>query len=250
MTPRARKQIASQLREIGVRPGGALLVHSSLKSLGPVPGGPETVILGLLDALGPEGTLLMPALSFGSVNEADPIFDALYTQSNVGAIPEYFRTRPGTIRSVHPTHSLCAVGPRAEALLRDHYLDTTPAGPRSAFTKLPDIDGQLLMIGCGLKPNTSMHGVEELAEPPYLFREATTFHLIHADRTQTVMHCRRHNFPGLRQRYDRVGPLLDGNGMKTAKVLQATVHVIECPVMWQRALHALQQDPMFFVAPR
>jgi len=57
-------EIAEALQQLGVRPGGVLLVHSSLSSLGYVPGGPETVIQALLKALGPGGTLLMPALSY------------------------------------------------------------------------------------------------------------------------------------------------------------------------------------------
>ena len=53
-------KIAKDLYALGIRPGDTVLVHSSLKSLGPVPGGAETVIQGLLKALGDEGTLLFP----------------------------------------------------------------------------------------------------------------------------------------------------------------------------------------------
>jgi len=81
-------------------------VHTSLRSLGKVPGGAETVVRGLLYALGENGTLLTPALSYASVGVNNPVFDVLHTPSCVGALPEYFRTRPGTIRSVHPTHSV------------------------------------------------------------------------------------------------------------------------------------------------
>jgi aminoglycoside 3-N-acetyltransferase len=47
------------LNKLGVRYGGNLLVHASLKSLGNIPGGPQTVIQGVLDVLGEEGTLLI-----------------------------------------------------------------------------------------------------------------------------------------------------------------------------------------------
>ena len=80
------------MRSVGVRPGSVLLVHSSLRAMGPVAGGPETVIRGLLQALGPDGTLLMPALSYAHVTSATPLFDLRRTPSNVGAIPEYFWT--------------------------------------------------------------------------------------------------------------------------------------------------------------
>ena len=131
-----QEHIADDLRVLGVSEGGILLVHASLRSLGAVPGGAETVVCGLLHALGDDGTLLMPALSYESVGAQNPVFDLLHTPSCVGALTEYFRTRPGKVRSVHPTHSVCAVGPKAEELCRDHYLDTTPCGEHSPFSRL------------------------------------------------------------------------------------------------------------------
>ena len=99
--------ISEDLSALGVRRGGVLLVHSSLRSLGYVPGGAETVIRGLLHALGEEGTLLLPSLSYDHATPRNPYFDIRRTPSNVGAIAEYFRQRPGTLRSMHPTHSVC-----------------------------------------------------------------------------------------------------------------------------------------------
>lgn len=244
----AVKQIASDLLTAGVRPAGVLHVHSSLSSLGPVPGGAETVIGSLLEAIGPEGTLLLPALSYKYVSEANPVFDLRATPTNVGAIPEHFRTRAGTIRSVHPTHSICGIGKLTAELLEDHHLGTTPVGPHSPLSKLPQCGGQILMLGCGLLPNTSMHGIEELVEPPYLFGDATTFRLIHAGGSESQMHCRGHDFDGWRQKYGRLESLLLAvGGITSGKVLAATVYVIDAAAMWRCALAAMKEDPLFFV---
>src|SRR3954452_6956496 len=102
-------EIVAVLKSLGVREGMMLLVHSSLKSLGPIPGGPETGIQSLLDALGDRGTLLLPALSYAAVKQV-PRFDVRTTPSCVGAISEHFRMCPGSLRSLHPTHSICATG--------------------------------------------------------------------------------------------------------------------------------------------
>ena len=37
------------------------------------------------------------------------------------------------------------------------------------------------MLGCGLQPNTSMHAIEEMVKPPYLFGPPLTYHLVLAD---------------------------------------------------------------------
>jgi len=246
----ARQEIASALVAAGLRPGGAVLVHSSLRSLGYVPGGPETVVQGLLEALGTQGTLLMPALSYAFVDAARPLFDVRHTPSCVGAIPEHFRTRSGTLRSVNPTHSVCGVGPAAAEMLAGHILDETPCGPHSPYRRLRDRGGQILFLGCGLRPNTSMHAVEELVVPPYLFGSVVRYRVILADGREIAMSCRRHDFSSWRQRYDRLAALLGEDGLRTGKVLAATVHIVECRVMWERALAALRQDPFAFVEPK
>lgn len=240
-------RLIHDLCALGVRAGGVLLVHSSLRALGYVEGGPETVIQALLAALGPEGTLLLPALTYEHVTPENPVFDVRHTPSNVGAIPEYFRTRSGTRRSVHPTHSVCAVGPRTGEMLDDHPLDDTPCGPHSPFRKLRDVGGQLLMLGCGLHPNTSFHAMEELVEPPYLFGEALTYTLRDDAGRQWQKAYRTHSFIGYDQRYDRLADVLDEPTLHRGRVLAADVYLIDVPAMWDAVLAALRHDPLYFV---
>jgi aminoglycoside 3-N-acetyltransferase len=248
--PEAIARIAHDLRSVGLEPGGVVLVHSSLKSLGHVPGGPETVVRGLLEALGPAGTLLMPALSYATVGTENPVFDVMKTPSCVGAIPEHFRTRAGTLRSVSPTHSVCGVGPQAARLLERHHLDETPGGANSPFRALRDAGGWILMLGCGLAPSTSMHAVEELVKPPYLFGDTVTYRVLLVDGTETRIRCRRHAFRGFVQRYDRIAALLPPGALKVGTVLSATVHLLDCAPMWEAAERALRADPFHFVERR
>jgi aminoglycoside 3-N-acetyltransferase len=239
--------IHQELEALGVREGGVLLVHASLSSLGHVPGGPETVIRGLLEALGPDGTLLLPALSYDWVTPMYPSFDLRYTPSNVGMLPEYFRTREGSLRSLHPTHSVCATGPRARNLLGDHARDHTPVGPHSPFYKLKESGGQILMLGCGLRPNTSMHGVEELVEPPYLFGPEITYELVDETGRHIRKRYRIHGFHGWEQRYDRVGEVLRAPDLRQGKILEADCHLLEAGRLWEVAEEILREDELFFV---
>jgi len=234
------------LAALGVQPGDLVLVHSSLKSMGQVPGGPETVVCGLLAALGDAGTLLMPALSYASVSEQQPLFDPACTRTCVGAIPEHFRLRPGTLRSVHPTHSVCAAGAKAKEIVSRHHLDHTPVGTNSPFRLLRDLGGKILMLGCGLKPNTSMHGVEELCEPPYLMLPKPVKYTICTPSGQQVVEHRRHDFAGFAPRYDRLQQVM-GRGLCRGRVLQADCWLIDAGEMWQAGERALRKDPYSFV---
>lgn len=241
------ERIAQDLLAAGVRPSGVLLAHSSLSALGYVPGGPETVVRGLFQALSASGTLLMPALSYELVTPRNPVFDVHRTPSNVGAITEHFRTRPGTRRSVHPTHSACGAGPLADELLRGHLLDNTPCGSHSPFHCLREYNSQILMLGCGLTPNTSMHAIEEIVEPPYLFGPPLSYTLILADGSLQIKTYRKHGFAGWRQRYDRVAQVLDQDSLKRGVVLDAEVFLIETHALWDTVLTMLQRDPLYFV---
>jgi aminoglycoside 3-N-acetyltransferase len=239
-------QIAGQLADLGVKKAGFLLVHASLKSLGMVSGGPETVIEGLREALGSEGTLLMPALSYESVKKEHPIFSVLDTPCCVGALPEFFRRRVGTTRSVHPTHSVCGVGPGAGGMLDGHYLDVTPCGVNSPFHRLREKAGQILFIGCGLKPNTSMHAVEELVEPPYLYAEYVDYRVTLADDREIAMRVRSHGFKGWQQCYDRIEDLLAGEGIRSGMVLSAKCYILEASAFWQKVHEKLKVAPLYF----
>lgn len=245
------EKMLADLQALGVREGGVMLVHSSYKSLGAVDG-IEQVIATLRAALGEMGTLVLPTLTYDAVPVNNRVFDVRTTPSDVGAITEVFRQMPGVLRSLHPTHSCAAAGPLAHAMTVKHELDTTPVGECSPFRKLRDLGGQILMLGCGLLPNTSMHGVEELAAPPYGFREHLDYQCTDAHGQVHTLNIRRHNFRNKHgedviQRYDRLKFLLPSYIMAHGKVLEAECFLFEAKQMWDVAEKVMRDDPLFFV---
>jgi aminoglycoside 3-N-acetyltransferase len=235
--------LSSQLQTLGLQAGDILLVHSSFKSLGIRD--PEEILGSLLEVLGPDGTLLLPALSF--VQQPRHIHDTRHTPSCVGFLSEYFRNREGTRRSLHPTHSVCALGAQAAAMLQDHWEDTTPCGPHSPFHHLIENGGKILMIGCGLHPNTTMHAVEEYVCPPYLFGPEREY--VITDRDGKVFHkrYRTHGFDGYRQRYDRAAGLLNTEQLRTGPVGNALCHLLDASALHRCGVAKMQEDPFYFV---
>jgi aminoglycoside 3-N-acetyltransferase len=242
--------LRKDLLSLGVRPGGLLLVHSSFRSLkqqGGEAGAPETVIQALLDTISPDGTLLMPALTFDRVTPEDPVFDIRNSPSCVGIIPETFRVRPGTVRSLHPTHSVCATGPLAEELIEAHAGDTTPCGPHSPFRANAERGGQILFLGCGLESNTTMHAVEELVIPPYLFDPTIEYRLILADGSERKKIYTPHNFRGWRQCYERIANILRPPALARATIAGSASVLLDATALWEAALAVLRKDPLYFV---
>jgi aminoglycoside 3-N-acetyltransferase len=182
--PATISSIAHDLRALGVAPGMTLLVHSSLRSLGFVCGAAVAVIYALQEALGPEGTLVMPTHTsvltepaywvnppvptdwFEIIRNETPAFDPDFTPaSHMGIIPETFRRGRGVIRSSHPTVSFAARGPRAVEIVGEHPLEYG-LGETSPLGALYALDAHILLLGVDHDRNTSIHLAEVRTEWP------------------------------------------------------------------------------------
>lgn len=122
--PISREQLANDLRRLGVRRGDLLNVKVSMRSLGRVEGGAETVIDALQDVVGPEGTLVANAFVRVyplplSEEDAGKISDR-WTPSYAGAVANVMVQRPETYRSPHPVQKFAAIGRLARELTQDH----------------------------------------------------------------------------------------------------------------------------------
>ncbi len=165
-----RNGLARHLRSLGVAEGGLLLAHASLSRFGYVNGGAATVIEALRDTIGPQGTLAFPAHTWEWMNRGLRVFDARSTPGCVGQISEVFRQRPGVVRSLHPTHSIAAEGPRAAEWCAGHEQCAAPCDDRSPYMKVLEPGGQILFLGVDLGCNTAYYVIEWLCGFPHLLR--------------------------------------------------------------------------------
>ena len=150
-----KAQIKETLFSNGLRPGDHLLVHSSLRSVGPIDGGPEALIDALREATGAQGTLAMPTFNY-RFGLAFPYFDPRRVGSRAGALTEIFRRRPDTIRSLHPTHSVAAQGKRASEITADHY-KFGAFGVGCPIDRLVQAGGYVLLLGVSHLANSCIH---------------------------------------------------------------------------------------------
>ncbi len=182
--PNTVQSLAADLRALGITPGMTLLVHSSLRSLGWVAGGPVAVVLALEEVLGPNGTLVMPAFTTGlsdpaswrnppvpevwweTIRQTTPPFDKAMTPTRqMGSIVECFRTQPGVQRSDHPLLSFVAWGKHARFVTEEHSLED-PLGNQSPLARVYDLGGSVLLLGVSHGNNTSLHLSEHRVDFP------------------------------------------------------------------------------------
>jgi len=157
-----QQTITDDLRRLGVQSDDALVVHSSLRSLGKVDGGANTVIAALRDAIGPNGLLVFPTFTYYT-----QVFDPAIDPCQTGTIPETGRSWPGAVRSWHPTHSAAAIGNGAESLCEGHHL-VGGNGLGSPLDKLAARGGNILLLGVGHNANSTIHVGESHAGVAYL----------------------------------------------------------------------------------
>lgn len=169
-----QSSIVAALRQAGIAPGDALLVHSSLKSFGQVDGGADAVVDALLEAVGPVGLVAVPTMSHCSLRPPSPdpdylplVYHPAKTPSRVGLITETLRRRSGAVRSLHPTHSVAALGPEAHDMARFHGPDSH-FGRHTPYGWLVRRGAKIVLMGVKMNANTLLHAIEELADMPSL----------------------------------------------------------------------------------
>ena len=160
---------------------GLVMVHGSLTAFGPVHGGAEAVLQGLLDR---GRTVMVPAFSciFGvprpthltplARNGIEPGFRGptggigrVYTPKcreidrDMGAVAAALVGMQRAARGMHPLNSFAAVGPKASALVSTQ----TGLDVYAPIRELATRGGYVLLMGVGLQSMTALHAAEELA---------------------------------------------------------------------------------------
>jgi len=166
--------------KLGVSPGRVVWVQSSWNEFYNFAEKPAALIDLLLEMIGPEGTLVMPAIPM--TIDPDRVLQIDREPVSTGLICEIFRRYPGVVRSIHLTSSVIARGPQAEFLVKDHHTTESPWDPDSPYQRLMEVDALCVCLGVGrfLASLTPLHAVENILrhEDPFfaeMFRSTTTY---------------------------------------------------------------------------
>lgn len=214
-----KQDLLNDIVKLGIKPDDTLLIHSSMKSIGQVDGGADTVLDAFSEYLCEKGLLVFPTHTWDTVDvkHNHTVFDPMTEPACVGLLPNMFMKRKGVIRSLHPTHSVAALGhDAAEYVEGEMYIDT-PCGRNGCWGKLYDRKAKILFIGCNLKHNTFLHGVEEWNNiPDRLDPEHKMYYIILPDGTKFERPFRRHysvHARGVSVNYDKVAPMFYQKGI-------------------------------------
>jgi len=262
-----KAMIASTLRDLSVKSGDAMALHSNVPSLGRIlikiqkAGGHQAleqavndVIDAFLETLGPDGLLMVPTFSYCYVgNKA--IYHPDKTASKVGLLTNTFRQRPDAHRSLHPTHSVAAIGSKAAEIIRDHE-NKTPLGIDSPFHRLAKAGGWICNLGTNCKTLSLLHVAEVIAQAPYINFFACeclgwrpTALIERQDGTAEEMLLTEN--PGCSENFGKFDDLMIQAGItRTATIYKSRVVLFRANEALELAVDQLKKDPFFFLCPR
>lgn len=160
-----KQQLKDQLESMGLKGDETILIHSSMKAIGAVDGGADTVLDAWMEYF-KDGLLLLPTHTWKTVNADNPVYNPYTTPSCVGLLTNMFMKRDGVIRSLHPTHSMSGYGKNAAEYLAGEEYNNTPCTPGGCYDRLKEVGGKVLLVGVGHERNTYIHSVEEVLNVP------------------------------------------------------------------------------------
>jgi aminoglycoside 3-N-acetyltransferase len=246
----SRRAASRLLDEAGVPADAVLFVHSAFRGLGARGYRAESFIEGLVDYMR-AGTLVMPTMTWRVVTPLSPWFDEVATASHVGVVSELFRREYATHRSLHPTHSVAALGRVAAELTATHHLGDTPCPLSSPYGRARRMNAHILLLGIGLERCTAIHHAEEMVAPEvYLFppEAAENYWLRGRDGTVHAMRLRRHlplnrNFPQF------AAPLAQAGLMRQGELAGISWQAVAQRDLLAAVFAELERDPRAIIAP-
>jgi aminoglycoside 3-N-acetyltransferase len=176
------EELANDFRRMGIRAGDTVMLHASVRAVGEVAGGPDSIHLALKSALTAEGTLMMYAgcpryydeVGRGKLTAAQeleicdklPPFDPLTARSDRdnGALVELLRTYPGSRVNPHVAR-FAFWGKQTEHLISGQPWDYA-FGADSPLERFLRLDGKIVLLGSDHDAVTFLHYVEHVGDFP------------------------------------------------------------------------------------
>ncbi|MCL2558997.1 MAG: AAC(3) family N-acetyltransferase [Turicibacter sp.] len=242
-----KQDLLNQLSALNIDPSGTLKIHVSYKAIGEVEGRGDTVLDALATYMKP-GLLVLPSHTWGNVTEKNPVMDVIHTPSCVGALTELFRKRPEVHRSLHPAHSVVALGKAAAEFVAGEEKLETPCGKGGAYYKLWEKDAQILLIGVNSTRNTFIHGIEEWdGAQSDLSPHRKDFYVINHEGKR--LHTPQYHHTGRvgSEAFSKIEPQAIEEGVMTlGKFGAATTLLMSAKKLRNMVASHLKKDPLYF----
>lgn len=240
-----KEQLKSQMAEMGLKPTDTVLIHTSMRAIGPVEGGADGVIDAFCEYLS-EGLFIVPTHTWATVSPAKPVYDVRTEKPCIGALPCAAAFRKDGVRSMNATHSVWAHGARAAQFVAGEESVYNGTAPQSCWGRLADENAKILLIGIGNERNTFIHAVEETIGVPDRTGKPFALTLVYADGSERKTIIKPHgcskcpdvsaNFPNFEKPFNALGVQSFGKlGNAEVRVVDAARCAEVVTMLWEKA---------------
>lgn len=159
---------------LGLSAGDVVYIHSSVDRLHL--GFPFYRILSLVrEVIGESGTMLFPTYPNLRTSSYEyllrgGVFDVRRTPSYTGLLNEFARRQRGSLRSLHPTKSVCAIGPAARELTATHQQSPYPYDVCSPYYKLIGYGAKIVGLGVSTRNLSYIYCVDDALKESFPVR--------------------------------------------------------------------------------
>ena len=229
-----------------------VIAHASLKKLGLVHGGAETVLEAMLESF---GTIVMPTHTYktmvtpkvGPPNNgikydeeantrrvaAEPFYPDMPADKMMGILPEALRKHPSAMRSLHPILSFAGIQADAALVTQTLYDPLAPIGA------LAEQDGWVVLIGVDHTVNTGIHYAERLAGRKQFIRWALV-----GDR---VVECP--NFPGDSSGFQAIEEVVKSD-TRRVEIGKSFVQAVPLKRLFDAVVELIRENPLALLCER
>lgn len=212
--------LVQKMIELGMKKGSIVFIHSSMTQFYNYTGSVEEFIDKIIEVIGDEGTILMPAypknkaklFELSKKNPEKVVFDVINTPSGAGYMSEVFRKKAGVKRSINLQHSVCAMGRDADYFISEHFLSETAWDMKSPYYKLCKTNAIIFKFGLPNFIETILHCTESLLCEKYqyfslFFQDEITYKYCDSNNniaTHSMRYCniqRKPNNKRIRRKY-------------------------------------------------
>lgn len=250
----SKNEIKKALFKVGVRVGQVIFVYSDLGKIGKVAEVRsrdefcQAYFESILEILGPEGTLVVPTYTT-QIARFDLEFVHEETPSLMGLFSEFVRHRPGSIRSLHPINSVCAVGKYKEFICSNN--GTNNYGWDSPFHRMLLKQAKILCIGLESGYVVGIaHHLEAAYDLPYVYNKLLKWSpVVNGIRDQRVYFATVRHLE-LDIDYDLtafVRHIRKLGGVSSAELGESWVHLADYEQVFLEGARLLSENPYLFL---
>ena len=238
--------LLKDIRNLGIDENDKVMLHSSLKKVGQIQGGGDTLLDAFCEYLGDSGLLVLPCHTWGTIDEGGTY--NIDTPSNLGVLPNLFRKRKGVYRSMHPTHSMCAYGKGAFEFVQGEIGNDSFCG-NGCMQKLLDMGAKILLMGVTLTSCTFFHLIEEKTTlSHYWFNDKPTNYKVKLENGQVIDKPIYMTKIDTSEYFDKALDLVKGHPTtKLGKIGNADCILLDCKSIYPVIEKLIKENPNVFM---